>query len=301
MLEKKIRNPFVKMGKVYKYEFIHASKTLVPMYVILILLGLIIGLLQSPMSDYSQTIVDNDVTIESMEQASSTGMFIYDNNGETQILKSKNGIMKFIATGILAFIFGIYSAVVFVMTIVVLSGRFKKSMLGEEAYLNLVLPVTMGEHIWGRFLSSFTWVIIGFVSNFISIALCMIRNKAMTFLPEILDEIREGIMDSIGISLGTMMTLSIVQSVLVCMSIILLVYAVNSLGSLNPKNKTIIKLVSAIVLIIVQFKIDNWILECFTDPSFLNTMIVKICCSFFLCAVYLAISQLIFSKRLNLE
>ena len=35
------RNPFERIGKVFKYEFIHASKTLIPLYAVLLLLGLL--------------------------------------------------------------------------------------------------------------------------------------------------------------------------------------------------------------------------------------------------------------------
>ena len=38
------RNPFPRIGKIYKYEFINISKILLPLYLLLIILGLIIGL-----------------------------------------------------------------------------------------------------------------------------------------------------------------------------------------------------------------------------------------------------------------
>ena len=36
------RNPFPRIGKIYKYEFINISKILLPLYLLLIILGLLI-------------------------------------------------------------------------------------------------------------------------------------------------------------------------------------------------------------------------------------------------------------------
>lgn len=300
MLEKKIRNPFKMIGKVFKYEFKHISKILVPMYAVLIVLGLVIGLLQSPMSDYSNKIIQNELEIEGME--SSGGMFIYDINGETQMMKNQNTFMKSVAVVVLCFIFSIYSTVIFVITIVVLSRRFSKGMLGDEAYLNLVLPVTMGEHIWGRFFAAITWLIISFAANIISVLFCMIRNKAFTFIPELMDLIKFDSYNSFGISFGQVITLAVISFVLFCLSIILLVYVINALGNLSPKNKTLIKFASAIVLFIIQSNLAGWIVK-ITNPDleYFGAMVLSICCQFFMCSVYMTVTHLIFSKKLNLE
>ena len=93
---------------------------------------------------------------------------------------------------------------------VILSGRFKKSMLGDEAYLNLVLPVTMGEHIWGRFLAAVTWVILCFITAGISGMLLMIRNDARKWIPEIIDGVKETGFNAIGMSPALFFTLEII-------------------------------------------------------------------------------------------
>lgn len=300
MLEKK-RNPFKYFGKVYKYEFIHASKTLLPMYIIIIILGLFIGLLQSPMSDYADNIAENEAQIESM--TSSSGMLIYDVNGETQILQAKTNVMKTVIGAVLMFIFSIYTTVVFVITLFVLAKRFRKSMLGDEAYLNLVLPVTIGEHIWGRFLAAFTWLILCFITDGISILLCMIRNKAIRLFPEFINLIKDfDGFTTIGIKPGLFFTESFIMMILGCMSVILLVYCVNALGHLNQKNKTLIKFVSAIALIIFQSNLNKWILKPFGDNITVQTTIIcGICCQLFMCTFYMTVTHLIFTKRLNLE
>ncbi len=189
------RNPFPIIGKVYKYEFKHISKTLVPLFLILLALGLVIGLLQSPMSSYSKTVTENEIIIQGT--IDENDLFMNNNDG---VLLARNNAMKAFILIILSFIFSLYIMAVFIVTMVILSGRFKKSMLGDEAYLNLVLPVTMGEHIWGRFLAAVTWVILCFITSGISGMLLMIRNDARKWIPEIIDGVKETGFNAIGMS-----------------------------------------------------------------------------------------------------
>ena len=43
-----MRNPFPKIGKVIKYDLKHSSKRLLPLYGVLLILGLLVGLFISP-------------------------------------------------------------------------------------------------------------------------------------------------------------------------------------------------------------------------------------------------------------
>ena len=199
------RNPFPIIGKVYKYEFKHISKTLVPLFLILLALGLVIGLLQSPMSSYSKTVTENEIIIQGT--IDENDLFMNNSDG---VLLARNNAMKAFILIILSFIFSLYIMAVFIVTMVILSGRFKKSMLGDEAYLNLVLPVTMGEHIWGRFLAAVTWVILCFITAGISGMLLMIRNDARKWIPEIIDGVKETGFNAIGMSPALFFTFEII-------------------------------------------------------------------------------------------
>ena len=72
---------------------------------------------------------------------------IFENNSDNLI----RGIILMVA-----FVLFIAS---FVVSIFIIEKRFQKGMLGDEAYLNLSLPVTMGEHVWGRALAAFVWAL----------------------------------------------------------------------------------------------------------------------------------------------
>lgn len=291
------RNPFPIIGKVYKYEFKHISKTLVPLFLILLALGLVIGLLQSPMSSYSKTVTENEIIIQGT--IDENDLFMNNSDG---VLLARNNAMKAFILIILSFIFSLYIMAVFIVTMVILSGRFKKSMLGDEAYLNLVLPVTMGEHIWGRFLAAVTWVILCFITAGISGMLLMIRNDARKWIPEIIDGVKETGFNAIGMSPALFFTLEIILLFLMVISIILLVYCVNALGHLSQNNKTIVKFLSTIGLLFIMFNIPDWIENlCGNDLSVKANMIISICCYLFMSALYMFTTHLIFTKRLNLE
>lgn len=291
------RNPFPIIGKVYKYEFKHISKTLVPLFLILLALGLVIGLLQSPMSSYSKTVTENEIIIQGT--IDENDLFMNNSDG---VLLARNNAMKAFIVIILSFIFSLYIMAVFIVTMVILSGRFKKSMLGDEAYLNLVLPVTMGEHIWGRFLAAVTWVILCFITAGISGMLLMIRNDARKWIPEIIDGVKETGFNAIGMSPALFFTLEIILLFLMVISIILLVYCVNALGHLSQNNKTIVKFLSTIGLFFIMFNIPDWIENlCGNDLSVKANMIISICCYLFMSALYMFTTHLIFTKRLNLE
>lgn len=290
------RNPFPFIGKVYKYEFKHISKTLFPLFLILIILGLVIGLLQSPMSSYSKTVTENEITIQGT--VNSNDLF----NNDTGVLLAQNNVMKSIIVGILILIFSLYIMAVFIVTIVILSGRFKKSMLGDEAYLNLVLPVTIGEHIWGRFLAALTWVILCFITTAVSGALLMIRNDATKWIPEIINGVKEDGFNALGISPATFFSLTIINSIMIVITIILIVYCVNALGHLSQKNKVLIKFASTIGLFFLMFNLPGWILNCFGDNVTITTRMIETICSYlFLSAACMTTTHVIFTKRLNLE
>ena len=47
---------------------------------------------------------------------------------------------------------------IFVMAIVLIIQRYKNSLLGEEAYFNMVLPVSTSQHIANKLISALIWV-----------------------------------------------------------------------------------------------------------------------------------------------
>lgn len=207
---KKIRNPFPMVGKVFKYEMISTARIFLPMYIILIALSLI------------------------------TGIFVVDANfSETKDFINAVRIIIGILTGVLFF-------VMFIITISVIEKRFKKSMLGDEAYLSLTLPATVGEHLWGRYFADIIWGI-GYIAISI-IALFLILIKEWKSFPEDFQRIAEDISNNFQ-TLPPFFILLFLNAIIFFMLICTFSYMLNSLSTIIGKRKTL----SSILIFIVTF------------------------------------------------
>ena len=164
------RNPFERIGKVIKYEFKHSARTLLPLYGALLVLGLLTGLS-----------VNRNKYNKMLSSIVSNSSFEVNVNGQE--------VAKDIITGLLFFAVVVLTVTVLVITIVGLARRFKQSMLGEEAYLNLSLPLTIGEHLWGRFIMNFLWLLCCVIVIYASFMLCFIRMD----LPQMFQQFRDAI------------------------------------------------------------------------------------------------------------
>ena len=203
---KKFRNPFPAIGKIFKYEMISGARIILPMYAILLILSLIIGIF----------IMDNNLD--------------FDSEGPFAGVK----VVLFVLTCILF-------VVMIVIVLSIIERRFKKSMLGDEAYLNCTLPVTIGEHLWGRYLADLVWALAYAVAMILSVALMLIRGWSQ--LGEHMDDIREFFIkfrESTGVGFAQMFTMSVVNALVFFMLICVFCYMTNTIIEMIGKHKTLV-------------------------------------------------------------
>ncbi len=207
--KKTIRNPFPWIGKVFKYEMKHSGRILLPVYIAIIAIALITGFFIP---------LNNDGNLDFN--------FSYNIDGNENVMN-----------GLAGFFFLIYWVIIIVagvVTIGVISKRFKNGLLGDEAYLNLSLPVTIGEHLWGRILMIIVWGVISLAVMLISfIALC-IKNLSVIHFEA----------DWIYIFFGI-----ILFDLSWSLCILLFTYLVNAIGHLSKKHRTMVKLIAIIAII----------------------------------------------------
>ena len=279
-----MRNPFPKIGKVIKYDLKHSSKKLIPLYGVLLLLGLLAGLFISP----------------NQREA------FYGVNSTSYTMGSRDFI-----TFSLFFAYVVVSIVAFVMTIVAIARRFKQSMLEEEAYMNLSLPVTMGEHLWGKFITGFIWMFACCIVTFVSELFCLIRLD----LPRILRTIYEELpalsseLAQYNLSIAKIFWLGIMVSIAATCFIITLIFVVNSFGLVIKSRRSFWK----VLIIVGLFYINGWIFRlvpgfdssAMTAAAAGNAAIKSITIfsiiMVFISAVYFAVTQYMFTKKLNLD
>ena len=289
-----MRNPFPKIGKVIKYDFKHSSRRLLPLYAALLVLGLLTGLFAEPMGNRNW-------------ESTSNG-----NSYEFHMSSSDANFSREMMFGLLIMAFMILSITTIVMTVTSIARRFSQSMLEDEAYLNLSLPVTMGEHLWGKFIMAFGWLFCCCIITSLSGLLCFIRMDLPSIFQQISEELPE-FKDSLnyyGMSMGRLIGLAIMLSIAFAFFIITLIFVVNAISHLFKKNKGLVKFLTVVVL----FWINGWLFKlvptfdtrdfdvmqqvggAFTKSTCITALILLL-----VSAVYFAVTQYIFTKKLNLE
>lgn len=280
-----MRNPFPKIGKVMKYDFMHSGRKLVPVFIALLVVGLLIGIFVSPVELLNT--IDSELPV-----FLSTG------------LRRIVAILLFVA-------FYALDIACFILTLSEISRRFKSSMLGEEAYMNLSLPVTIGEHLCGKFFTSFIWLIICSVISSIACILCFIRADFSSLIKELLKLIPEMQRDlnSFGLSIGGIIGSIFFLFVAGCIWLISLFYIVPSFTLLIKFKKGLVKVGSFLAIIFIQNFIFKLILggrtfdEIIESPGniFYTYMSIISIVLIIFAAIYFSITYFIFSKKLNLE
>ena len=286
-----MKNPFERIGKVIKYEFKHSARTLLPLYGVLLVLGLLTGL--------SVNQQKYDKIISSMTGGQS---YYYEAQGQEAAKALITGLLVMAVVGL--------SIAIIVITITSLARRFKQSMLGEEAYLNLSLPLTMGQQLWGRFIMDFLWIFCCVVVIFLTFLLCFMRMNLPNFFTELRNTIPEmnEALNQKNLSLGKIMGIVSLMSVTGSMWVITFIFVVNAISHLFKNQKRLIKVIAIIVLIWLSGKVigifsidDVNMLKENAGYVFIQNGLIVSAINVVWSALYFAFAQYVFTKKLNLE
>jgi len=279
----KSKSSIGKLLTVVKYEVLNTARIFVPLYSALVIVSFAGGFLF-----YGK----NSLPILN-------GHYTMNING-VETVKTINGM---------GFLFGsvflILTTVAFALTLFLLISRFSKSMLGDEAYLNMTLPLTLGQQIWGRVICSFLWVIscstiIGLASAFIQF-----RKKGTTLFNINWSDLANRFTEYYGIHFAWMIVSIMVAAVCMIMTFILFGYFINAVSHLFKKSRGLLKIFMSVVIFIIYCNILRIVFSSFNYDSIkcvpmlvtwtltgVNTVI-----SLF----YIFTTQFILATKLNLE
>ena len=219
----------------------------------------------------------------------------------------------FVGLSALAYV-GITVAI-FVMAILMIIMRYNNSLLGDEAYFNLVLPVTVTQHIANKTISALIWMILSALASLLSVCIVGIFGAGLTNILnfewlDLLKEIYKGttwqlVIVVIEIIIGSV--LSIVKSVLA-------IYAAITIAHQARKHQALLGIGAYIVLLIFEGTVgsimsfplngimesftmnsDNWFMRSQAMGGMLFVMVLIIG------AVYFLICRYLMEKRLNLN
>lgn len=228
---KKFRNPFPAVGKVFKYEMISGARIILPMYAVLLVLSLIIG------------------------------VFALNNNLEVD---QGEGFVNAVKV-IIMVLDSILSVVTFVIVLCIIERRFKKTMLGDEAYLNLTLPVSVGEHLWGRYLANIVWAVSYGITMLLSVLLIFIRVWNEITFEGFFGDIANILTDfyqTNGYSLPSVIIMIILNALVFFMMISVFSYMTESIIQIIGKHKT---LFSILIFAVIFFLFTNLLQVFVTD------------------------------------
>ena len=185
------------LGKLIKYEFKATARTLIPVYICLIIFT-IISKLFSLLDPYREKF-----------------------NEFVQIPQT-----------LIWFGYGITMAAVFIVTIVIIIQRFGKNLLSDEGYLMNTLPVKAYENILCKLIVSIIWSITSFIVAMISVIILSMDGSFIMNLRYFIEDIIASDLEVILITVA-MISIALVSLA----SWISMVYAAIALGYTANQNK----------------------------------------------------------------
>ena len=203
------------LGKLLKYELRATGRTFWPLFLGILIFGLITRYFAQGYSDSS-------------------------------------GLTYDIMQGVSIFIYGALIMSSFVAILIVIIQRFYRNLLGAEGYLMFTLPVKPGQLIFSKVLATFIWYIIAGIVVCISLIfifgeLYMIDDVIAFFQYEF-PYIAEDIRLELGIPWGLAIAEILLPSVIAFACNLLMLYAAISLGHLSAKSKKLTAFVAFIIL-----------------------------------------------------
>ncbi len=165
----------------------------------------------------------------------------------TQAAESKNEFMVVIS----ALLYTAIATAIFVMTIIMIVQRYNNSLLGDEAYFNHVLPVTVSEHIGNKAISATLWV---FVTILVAVFTGLLIGIGAVIVSGEFISLRELIQSFYQIDLPKHFGLYVIEVLLLTITgtvkTIMQIYAAITIGHQVP-NRTTLASIGAYILILI--------------------------------------------------
>lgn len=266
---KKFRNPFPAVGKIFKYEMISAGRIILPVYALLLVLSLFIGIF----------VMSSD--------------FDFDGNGALGIFKTAIVILT-----------TILFVVMIVIIFSIIERRYKKSILGDEGYLNLTLPVTVGEHLWGRYLADIVWALSYAVIMLLAVALIFIRgwNQIPQAFSKFLQSSAEFKLEY-GYGYGYIFCCSFINCLIFFMLICIFIYMTETVIQLVGKHRTLMSILIFVVVFMLFQNLAELVFKGYEGMTdFKAGLLWSISLyNFVWCVILSVITRLVLMYKLNLE
>lgn len=223
----------------------------------------------------------------------------------TQSADSKNEFMVVIS----ALLYTAIATTIFVMTIIMIVQRYSNSLLGDEAYFNHVLPVTVAEHIGNKAISATLWI---FVTLLVAIFTGILIGIGALIVSGEFISLRELIRGFYEIELPKHFGLYVIEVLLLTITgtvkTIMQIYAAITIGHQVPNRTTLASIGAYILIMIFESSVGRALLPLFINleynadgfvnfnrvfiPGFIMAVIFSV--------IYFFICKYLMENRLNL-
>ena len=206
----------------------------------------------------------------------------------------------------------------FVMTFIVMIQRFYRNLLSDEGYLMFTLPTRPWKHIASKLLVSMMWMVTSVIVAMISILIIAFDKRAITEITKGFATFSNQLFEQLGASVY-LLALEIIVGILISLaSGILIVYASIAIGHLFSQHKTlasfgtfiILNTFTQILFMLISLTpgiayLSNIHISSndFVAVQSVIQLVIVYGISFtgLLSVAYFAVTNIILSKRLNLE
>jgi len=240
--------------------------------------------------------------------------------GITRFILPPMGPEKWATPAIISmFIYIVIMVGMFVMTFIMTIQRFNKNLLSDEGYLMFTLPVKPWKHIASKLFVSMLWMVASGIVAVISILIITLEKGTFTQFTQAFATYYHQALEQLGTSVY-LLSFEVILGILVSLaSGILIVYASIAIGHLFNEHKILASFGAFIVLsTLSQFFIllislipgiayyTNFQISSYVDFLGIQWLIQMVMAygiiyTGFLCAAFFAVTNVIISKRLNLE
>ena len=226
----------------------------------------------------------------------------------TQASSSKTEFMVVIS----ALLYTAVATAIFVMTIILIVQRYSNSLLGDEAYFNHVLPVSVSAHIGNKAISATLWIFITVLVALLTGILIVIGAIIVEGNVNIVEMFRD--MLAIDIDWPEHLGLYIVEVLIMVVAgvvkTIMQIYAAITIGH-QAQNRTTLASIGAYILIMVfESTVGRILLPLFDKlitfdadsfQNFSRIAIIAIIAAAAFSVIYFFICKYLMEKRLNLN
>lgn len=207
-------------------------------------------------------------------------------------------------------IYAMVTTAVIVMAVILIVQRYRNSLLGDEAYFSLVLPVTASEHIANKTVSALVWVVASGIAAAISGLIIALISGALS-LGELFDpKMWHEILSQLELADGLLLIEVLVLTAFSTVKSILAIYAALTIGHQARKRVWLTSIVAYIILMTIEAIIGRAAVGIFVlfgvdfEANILGSQVV-ICTAFvttaLLAAFYFFLCKYLMEKRLNLD